>query len=129
MERVKEEGVTERITEEGAERATKEERLQLSEMEKQKCPGAVIGVEERTTQRESKSVYGSYIHGLFDRGEIAGRIVNALARKKVSGLSTGEMEDYRTFKEKEYDKLADTLRMYLNMEEIYGMLREARMEE
>lgn len=145
MERVKEEGVTERITEEeaerttegmtertteeGAERATKEERLQLSEMEKQKCPGAVIGVEERTTQRESKSVYGSYIHGLFDRGEIAGRIVNALARKKGISLSTGEMEDYRTFKEKEYDKLADTLRMYLNMEEIYGMLREAKMEE
>ena len=118
MERA--EGVTERTTEEG---------LQLSEMEKQKRPGAVIGVEERTTQRESKSVYGSYIHGLFDRGEIAGRIVNALARKKGISLSTGEMEDYRTFKEKEYDKLADTLRMYLNMEEIYGMLREAKMEE
>ena len=33
------------------------------------------------------------------------------------------------FKEKEYDKLADTLRMYLNMEEIYGMLREAKIEE
>ena len=118
MERA--EGVTERTTEEG---------LQLSEMEKQKCPGAVIGVEERTTQKESKAVYGSYIHGLFDQGEIAGRIVNALARKKGISLSTGEMEDYRTFKEKEYDKLADTLRMYLNMEEIYGMLREARIEE
>lgn len=118
MERA--EGVTERTTEEG---------LQLSEMEKQKRPGAVIGVEERITQKESKAVYGSYIHGLFDQGEIAGRIVNALARKKGISLSTGEMEDYRTFKEKEYDKLADTLRMYLNMEEIYGMLREARIEE
>lgn len=112
----------------GAEGAA-EEGLQLPEMEKQKFPGAVIGVEERTTQRESKSVYGSYIHGLFDRGEIAGRIVNALARKKGISLSTGEMENYRTFKEKEYDKLADTLRMYLNMEEIYGMLKEARVEE
>lgn len=123
MERA--EGVTERTTEERA----AEEGLQLSEMEKQKFPGAVIGVEERTTQRESKSVYGSYIHGLFDRGEIAGRIVNALARKKGISLSTGKMENYRTFKEKEYDKLADTLRMYLNMEEIYGMLKEARVEE
>ena len=113
----------------GAEGVAAEEGLQLSEMEKQKFPGAVIGVEERTTQRESKSVYGSYIHGLFDRGEIAGRIVNALARKKGISLSTGEMENYRTFKEKEYDKLADTLRMYLNMEEIYGMLKEARVEE
>ena len=26
-----------------------------------------------------------------------------------------------------YDKLADTMRSYLDMEEIYGMLREARL--
>lgn len=84
------EGMTERTAEEGAERATKEEGLQLSEMEKQKCPGAVIGVEERTTQRESKCVYGSYIHGLFDRGEIAGRIVNALAGKRYQPVHRGD---------------------------------------
>ena len=36
--------------------------------------------------------------------------------------------DYQSFKETQYDKLADTLRKHLNMEEIYGMLREARME-
>lgn len=36
--------------------------------------------------------------------------------------------DYQRFKESQYDKLADTLREYLNMEEIYGMLREAQME-
>ena len=35
------------------------------------------------------------------------------------------MEDYQSFKEKQYDKLADTLRLYLNMEEVYGMLRDA----
>ena len=40
----------------------------------------------------------------------------------------GGMLDYQAFKEKEYDKLADTLREYLNMEEIYGMLREADLD-
>lgn len=71
------------------------------------------------------NVYGSYVHGLFDRAQIAGKIVQALAKKKGISLQDGQMEDYQSFKEKQYDKLADTLRLYLNMEEIYGMLRDA----
>ena len=71
------------------------------------------------------NVYGSYVHGLFDRAQIAGEIVQALAKKKGISLQDGQMEDYQSFKEKQYDKLADTLRLYLNMEEIYGMLRDA----
>ncbi len=74
------------------------------------------------------NVYGSYIHGLFDHAETADAILHALAEKKGVSLQGGEMEDYRTFKEKQYDKLADTLRVYLDMEEIYGMLREASLE-
>ena len=74
------------------------------------------------------NVYGSYIHGLFDHAETADVILHALAEKKGGSLQGGEIEDYRTFKEKQYDKLADTLRVYLDMEEIYGMLREASLE-
>lgn len=74
------------------------------------------------------NVYGSYIHGLFDHAETADVILHALGEKKGVSLQGGEMEDYRTFKEKQYDKLADTLRVYLDMEEIYGMLREASLE-
>ena len=73
------------------------------------------------------NVYGSYIHGLFDRGEIAGRLVQALAEKKGISLDACGWEDYRTIKERQYDKLADTLREHLHMEEIYGMLREAHI--
>ena len=72
-------------------------------------------------------IYGSYIHGLFDKGEIAGRMIQTLAREKGISLENGVWEDYRTIKERQYDKLADTLREYLRMEEIYGMLREARI--
>ena len=72
-------------------------------------------------------IYGSYIHGLFDKGEIAGRMIQTLAREKGISLEDGVWEDYRTIKERQYDKLADTLREYLRMEEIYGMLREARI--
>ena len=78
---------------------------------------------------ENKNVYGSYIHGIFDRGDIASSMIETLAAKKGIQIKDGIFEDYQNFKEKEYDKLADTLRQYLNMEEIYGMLREAKITE
>ena len=77
---------------------------------------------------KNPNVYGSYIHGLFDTGNIADRIVQALAEKKGVAVGQGMSEDYHAFKEQQYDKLADTLREYLNMEEIYGMLRETHLE-
>lgn len=80
------------------------------------------------TSNENHNVYGSYVHGLFDKGNIASVIVNALSKKKGVVLLDGSLEDYQTYKEKQYDKLADILRKHLNMEEIYGMLREARLE-
>lgn len=76
----------------------------------------------------NKNIYGTYVHGIFDKGSIATAVVQALAKKKGIVLEEGAFEDYQSFKEKQYDKLADTLREYLNMEEIYGMLREARLE-
>lgn len=76
----------------------------------------------------SPNVFGSYLHGLFDSEGIAPAVIGALAEKKGIRLEDGVFEDYRTFKEKQYDKLADVLREYLNMEEVYGMLREARLE-
>ena len=76
----------------------------------------------------NKNVYGTYVHGIFDKGCIATAVVQALAKKKGIWIEEEAFEDYRSFKEKQYDRLADTLREYLNMEEIYGMLREARLE-
>lgn len=74
-----------------------------------------------------QNVYGSYIHGLFDQGYTAEAVVRALAKKKGLSLMEGKIQDYRKFKETQYDKLADAMRMYFHMEEIYGMLREARL--
>lgn len=84
--------------------------------------------EKVVVTRERENIYGSYVHGLFDCGNIASVMVEALARKKGISMKTRADMDYQRFKESQYDKLADTLREYLNMEEIYGMLREAQME-
>lgn len=77
---------------------------------------------------ENPNVYGTYIHGIFDKDRLGEVVSRLLAEKKGVRLESAAMEDYRNFKEKQYDKLADTLRQHLNMEEIYGILREVHME-
>ena len=84
---------------------------------------------ETMVSDEKAQVYGSYVHGIFDHGTIAAEVVEALAAKKGITLDDLEFSDYQQFKETQYDKLADTLRVYLDMEAIYGMLREAKLED
>ena len=73
---------------------------------------------------DGKTIYGSYLHGLFDRRDTALALVETLADKKGVRLSETALEDFRIFKEKQYDKLADTVRSSLDMERIYGILGE-----
>ncbi|MBE5970739.1 MAG: cobyric acid synthase [Lachnospiraceae bacterium] len=83
---------------------------------------------EASLVTDGENVYGSYIHGIFDKGEIAGKIVEILAKNAGVSIENGQFEDYASFKEKQYDKLADTIRKYMDMEAVYGMLREARLD-
>ncbi|MDE6531729.1 MAG: cobyric acid synthase [Lachnospiraceae bacterium] len=76
----------------------------------------------------NENIYGSYVHGLFDQGNIAMDVVRALAGKKGVTLEGDAAYDYKTFRERQFDLLADTLRLHLDMEGIYGMLGETRME-
>lgn len=71
------------------------------------------------------NVYGTYIHGVFDRAGVAAAVVSALAEKKGVVLSGGDASGHRDFKEKEYDRLAAMLRENLDMDFIYSILREA----
>lgn len=73
------------------------------------------------------NIYGSYLHGIFDAEGIAPEIIRALAERKGILLDTGEMLSYADWKEKEFDLLAESLRASLNMDAVYGMLREARI--
>lgn len=86
---------------------------------------SVSGEPETVVWDAGRNVYGTYVHGVFDRGEIADAVVRALADRKGVRLDEGACADHRIYKERQYDTLADTLREYLDMEEIYGMLREA----
>lgn len=64
------------------------------------------------------NIYGTYVHGIFDEGAIASVIVKELAERKGLSMENGLTVDYGTFKETQYDQLADTLRRHLDMDVI-----------
>ncbi len=80
--------------------------------------------EEKVDGAYRKNVYGTYVHGVFDKEEVAKAIVKALGRKK--GINTEEITgvDFQEFKETQYDILAAALREHLDMKRIYEILEE-----
>ncbi len=68
------------------------------------------------------TVFGTYLHGIFDSPEMVQRLVQAFLEKK--GMDTAEMEtlDLQSYKEKQYNKLADLLRENVDMKRIYEIL-------
>ena len=73
----------------------------------------------------SGNVYGTYVHGVFDKRGVAETVVKALAGRKGVNLSAYDASGHREFKEREYDRLAAVVREHLDMDRIYSMLREA----
>lgn len=70
------------------------------------------------------NVYGTYLHGFFDREEIARAVAGALFRAKGLDESSVAAFDIKSFKEQQYDLLADNLRHALDMKQIYRILQE-----
>lgn len=74
---------------------------------------------------EDGSVFGTYLHGIFDSKAFTSSFINLLRNRK--GLETKDysgIADYWDFKEQQYDKLAEVVRGSLDMERIYSILEE-----
>lgn len=69
-------------------------------------------------------VYGTYVHGIFDREEVSKGLIQALGQSK--GVDVTEMTglDFAAFKESQYDILAEGLRKHLDMKKIYEILEK-----
>ncbi|WP_407951547.1 cobyric acid synthase [Phocaeicola oris] len=63
---------------------------------------------------------GTYIHGILDNPEFIDFLLSPFADKMKEA---GKPFDYHTFKEEQYDKLADHVRSHVNMKLIYKILR------
>lgn len=70
---------------------------------------------------EAGTVFGTYLHGIFDFGDLAALLVGRLMQKK--GMDPGNWHfDPEAHKRQEYDKLADLVRSSLDMDKIYEIL-------
>ena len=66
-------------------------------------------------------VLGTYLHGIFDNVDFTLHIINKL-REAKGAEKIYSTEDYKSLKDKEYDKLAKVLRNSLDMKQIYRIL-------
>ena len=68
------------------------------------------------------TVYGSYIHGIFDAPGVADTVLKALCQYR--GIDAGALESFdpAQYKERQYDALAQAVREGLDMDLVYRIL-------
>ena len=68
------------------------------------------------------NVYGTYIHGIFDRGEISKEVISSLMKAK--GIDAGDIEtvDMEEYKEKQYEILGENLEKAIDMDRLLDIL-------
>lgn len=76
----------------------------------------------------SGNVCGTYVHGIFDRSEIATGLIEIIAQKKGIEIAELPQFDYGAYKETQYDLLADQLRESLDLPSIYAAMGIHREE-
>ena len=75
------------------------------------------------------SVFGTYLHGLFDSGELTAALVGWLAGRKGVCVPEQTAENRAAYRNRQYEKLADTVEESLNMDEIRRMMEVYAHEE
>lgn len=78
--------------------------------------------EEKIDGLSNGNVYGSYVHGIFDKEGVANEIVSALLKAKGLDDTEAKSVNVEEYKEEQYVKLAKGVRKALNMKKIYEML-------
>ena len=68
------------------------------------------------------NIYGTYIHGFFDKKEILKGVIEAVSSKNKKNITTDYALDNDDFMQKQYDKLAEVLRENMDIKGIYRMI-------
>ncbi len=86
------------------------------------------GFSQKNSREESAdgfclgNVCGTYVHGIFDSEEMQQALTGMIClRKGISGYESGSV-NVKSYKEREYNRLADTVRSALDMDMIYSIL-------
>ena len=68
------------------------------------------------------SVWGTYLHGLFDSGELTQKLAELLCRRKGLRAESAWAVSHAAYQQGQLDLLADGVRQALNMREIYRIM-------
>ncbi|MDP4209865.1 MAG: cobyric acid synthase [Bacteroidota bacterium] len=80
-----------------------------------------VDVTGRSIALAHENVIGTYIHGFFDNTRFTGALLNNIREAKGMSLQQ-QFQDYKDFKESQYQKLAVEVRKSLDMEAVYKIL-------
>lgn len=72
----------------------------------------------------SGTVYGTYLHGLFDTGEATEALAKALCERKGLDYAVSAPLERTAYLNQQYDILADSVRSALDMDALYRILEE-----
>ena len=68
------------------------------------------------------AVFGTYLHGLFDTGDLVDHLARWLAGRRGIRLEPVKLENRAAYRQRQYDLLADAVRQSLDMEAIYRVM-------
>lgn len=88
----------------------------------------VTGVKKKDGASQG-NVYGTYVHGIFDRTEIRKAVLNAIGKEK--GMDTSQIHeiDYAAYKEQQYNLLAEGLRNNMDLKAVYELMGIHKKED
>jgi adenosylcobyric acid synthase len=69
------------------------------------------------------NVFGTYLHGIFENDQFRNALLETLFEKKHISWDALNSVDFQTYRDSQYDLLADVIRHNLNMEEIYRIVK------
>ena len=75
------------------------------------------------------SVFGTYLHGLFDSGELTEKLAALLCRRKGLAPETAAPLTMQAYREQQFDLLADGVRRALDMSAIYAAMGLTTLKE
>jgi adenosylcobyric acid synthase len=72
------------------------------------------------------NVFGTYLHGLFDSGELTERLAEYLCTRRGIDAAAYKPESRAAYRERQYEKLAKCVRESLDLEIVYRIIFEGK---
>lgn len=86
-------------------------------------PWLKIGGHVDGVMNENGNVLGSYLHGLFDDGQLFAVIAARIRAQKGVDTAPRQPVSFAQFREREFDRIADIVRASVDMDAVYRMVR------